>query len=166
MLDHTAQTCHRESSFSIEGSHGVIRKFSIPLAVLLVGLAVPAHAADDAFAAGALAYEKAMKSTSRPSEQSDFAYCSGYWDVWSNAANDGTISEARLAGLPVDLRPPSTSFAAMAMLMMFEDADTVEQQIAPSQKEASQLVAESLAGKVEAAQSLFHSLGICQLEDE
>ena len=144
----------------------MIRKFSIPLAGLIVGLAVPAHAADDAFAAGALAYEKAVKSTSRPSKQSDFAYCSGYWDVWSNAANDGTISQAGLAALPVDLRPPSTSFAAMAMIMMLEDADTVEQQIEPSQKEARQLVAASLAGNVEAAQSLFHSLGICQLDDE
>jgi len=105
-------------------------------------------------------------SKSRPSEQSDFAYCAGYWDVWSNAANDGTISEAQLALLPIELRPPSTSLAAMAMLMMLEDEDTVEKQIEPSQNEARDLIAATLDGHAEAAESLFHSLGICQIEEE
>lgn len=144
----------------------MIRRAGVPLAAFCLSIAVPAYAADAAFIAGAAAYEKAEKSKSRPSEQSDFAYCAGYWDVWSTAANDGTISEARLAALPIALRPPSTSLAAMAMLMMLEDADTVEKQIEPSQIEARNLVAATLDGHVEAAEDLFHSLGICQIEDE
>lgn len=86
--------------------------------------------------------------------------------MWSNAANDGTISDARHAALPIELRPPSTSLAAMAMLMMLEDAYNVDQEIQPSQNEARHLVAATLDGHVEAAESLFNSLGICQINAE
>lgn len=54
----------------------------------------------------------------------------------------------------------------MAMLMMLEDAYNVDQQIQPSQNEARHLVAATLDGHVEAAESLFNSLGICQINAE
>jgi hypothetical protein len=144
----------------------VLLKTSVLFVGIVLVSASPVLAADDAFKAGAATFQKAQMSKSRPSEQSDFAYCAGYWDVWSNAANDGTISEAQLALLPIELRPPSTSLAAMAMLMMLEDEDTVEKQIEPSQNEARDLIAATLDGHAEAAESLFHSLGICQIEEE
>lgn len=69
--------CHRVSVFYMESRRAVLLKaitFVAPLGLLA---ASPAYAADDALIAGAAAYQKAQTSKSRPSDQSDFAYCAG-----------------------------------------------------------------------------------------
>lgn len=135
--------------------------------VAALGLgAVPALAADDAFLAGAKAYATADKSDARPSEASDYAYCAGYWDAWSTSIISGKVPAERLQPLPVALKPPSTELASMAMILMLEETPEIDKKIELAKTEALILIDASLAGKVKAAEDLFHSLGICQISED
>lgn len=135
--------------------------------VLALGfVAMPASAASDAFVAGAAAWEEANASDTRPSEQSDFAYCGGYWEAWSTSIADGAVPQDELKTLPLELQPPSTEFAAMSMFLMIDEANPLESEVEAAGAKAYMLIEELLAGDVEAAQSVFRSLGMCQLEPE
>lgn len=151
---------------SMKESENMIRTATMIGLSALALSAVPALAASPALTAGAAAYAEGDASDVRPSEQSDFAYCAGYWDAWSNAANDGTVPEEALESLAAELVPPSTSLAAITMFVMLDDEEAMKPQIDAAGAEAGQLIAGTLAGDVEAAESLFRSLGTCQVEDE
>lgn len=147
-------------------AHRMKRTIRIALAAALGLGAVPALAADDAFLAGAKAYATADKSDARPSEASDYAYCAGYWDAWSTSISSGKVPADRLQPLSVALKPPSTELASMAMILMLDETPETDQQIELAKAEAVSLIEASLAGKVKAAEDLFHSLGICQLSED
>ena len=145
----------------------IMIRTAILLCSAALGLAAaPAFAASADLSAALEAYAEADASDVRPSEQSDFAYCAGYWDAWSNAIADGAVTDAQLEPLVGELKTPSVEFAAIAMLLMLDDADASEPEIAQAGIEARGLIADALAGKAEAAESLFRSLGTCQIEDE
>ena len=144
----------------------MIRTVLLAGAAALGFVAMPAVAASDAFVAGAAAYAEADASDTRPSEQSDFAYCGGYWEAWSTAIADGAVPDEELNALPLELQPPSTELAAMSMFLMLDEANPLEAEIEAAGAEAHQLIEELLAGDGEAAASVFHSLGLCQLEPE
>lgn len=158
-------TPHREADQTLK-AHQMKQAIGMFVAAALALGAVPALAADDAFLAGAKAYATADKSDARPSEASDYAYCAGYWDAWSTSISSGKLPAERLQPLPVALKPPSTELASMAMILMLEETPEIDQKIELAKAEALILIDASLAGRVEAAQDLFHSLGICQISEE
>ncbi len=91
---------------------------------------IPAQAQDptdfsasgDAFIAGAQAFEEGDASETRPQEQAEWAYCAGYWNVWTDAVDDGTVPEGRLEPLSAILQPPSNAFQTLGIFMKLEES--------------------------------------------
>ena len=141
----------------------MIRSLAILGSVALGCAAAPAAAASEAFIAGAAAYEAGTESMMKPQEQAEFAYCAGYWTVWTEALDSETVPEEELEVLSPVLQAMSAAFQGMGWMTKLEESDTLTAEVDEGRNEASKFLKETLAGDVQSAKNLFGTLGACEL---